>query len=116
MKINCILIFAVIVYFSLLSCTKKGSVNYNAGGTLPSKIISILPGKFDPSDVTFFRGNYVTFSNLTDQNHKLLSTDSTINSGIIEKGKPYTLQFLNEGVYNYRCTEHNEQGIIRIVN
>lgn len=112
------IIYILILVFSLglFSCTKKGSENYNAGGNIPSKIISILPGKFNPSTITLFKGTNVTFTNLTDQSHKLLSPDSTINSGIIEKGKSYTLQFLNVGTYDYQCTLHNEQGSVQIVN
>ena len=116
MKIKYILLAGFLFTSFLLSCTKKGSENYSAGGNLPSRIISILPDKFNPSSVTLYKGTNVTFTNLTDQSHKLLSPDSTINSGIIEKGKSYTLQFLNVGTYDYQCTLHNEQGTIQIVN
>jgi plastocyanin len=116
MKIKYILFLGCLLTSVLLSCTKKGSENYNAGGNIPSRIISILPGKLNPSSISYYKGTNVTFTNLTDQSHKLLSPDSTINSGVIEKGKSYTLQFLNVGTYDYQCTLHNEQGSIQIVN
>lgn len=117
MKFNYILIFGLILIMVIFSCTKKGSGNYNAGGLLPSKNIAIIQGKFNPEDISFPRGNYVTFSNLTDQNHTLCSSDLiTIDSVVIEKGKSFTLHFQNAGVYQYHCIEHNEQGVIRVEN
>lgn len=117
MKINFILIFGLSLFTVLLSCTKKGTVNYSSGGTLPSKNIAIIQGGYSPNDVTLPRGTYVTFSNLTDQNHNLLSSDlTTLDSVFVEKGKSYTHQFQNAGIFEYRCIDHSEQGVIRISN
>ena len=117
MKIKLLVLLVVICIVLNYACTKTGNENFNSGGNIPSQIISILPDKFNPSTVTYYKGTYVTFSNLTDKSHKLLSVDSTINSGLIEKGKSYTLQFLNAGTYDYKCTEHtNEAGTVQIDN
>ena len=117
MKIKLLVLLVTFCLILIYSCTKKGTENFNAGGNIPSQIISILPNKFNPSSVTYYKGTYVTFSNLTDKSHKLLSVDSTINSGTIEKGKSYTIQFLNTGIYDYKCTEHTgEVGTVQIIN
>lgn len=102
--------------FILGACKKTNTENFYAGGQVPSKYVYLFDDKFSPANVTYYRGAYVTFSNLSTRTHKLISTDSTINSGLIAPGKSHTLQFLNIGTYDYHCTEHNEQGTIEIIN
>lgn len=116
MKIFLSLIGGLAFTFSLVSCSKTSTENFNSGGTVPVKYIYLLEDKFTPVNATYYMGAYVTFTNQSTKTHKLISTDSTIRSGMIAPGTSYTLQFLHAGIYDYRCTEHNEQGVIEIIS
>ncbi len=116
MKIFLSLIYCLVISFLLISCSKTSTENFNSGGGVPAKYIYLLEDKFTPVNVSYYKGAYVTFTNQSTKTHKLLSTDSTIRSGMITPGTSYTIQLLNAGIYDYRCTEHNEQGVIEIIS
>lgn len=88
-------------------CDKDDQGYPDAGGLLPTNYVSITGGGFNPSLLTLFGGNSVTFVNSTSQNHRVVSDDSsTILSGIIAPQKSYYWKKDIEGTFPYHCSIH----------
>jgi len=69
--------------------------------------VSIKNGAFDPSSLTVPVGTVVEWHNQDGAAHRIVSSIQGIfDSGVIDPGKKYSLNFNNAGTYVYYCSLH----------
>lgn len=69
--------------------------------------INIEDGKYNPSNINIEPDEKVKWTNNTNQDHTVSSTDQiTFNSGILKPGETYEYMFKEKGIYGYECELH----------
>jgi amicyanin len=61
---------------------------------------------FSPSTLTVTAGTEVTWTNIDDIPHNVVSGDKTVKSRLLEKDEKFTFTFAKPGTYSYVCTLH----------
>lgn len=72
--------------------------------------ISMNASAFSPSNVTINSGTKVTWTNNDTTNHTVTADNGSYNSGPLQPGQSYSLNFTTKGEYTYYCTYHGGPG------
>lgn len=92
---------------AVCSCSQNDELFDAQGGTLPTNYILIKDGVFTPDAITVAAGSSFTFVNETNDEHSIVSDDSSaILSGIIRVNSSYYYKKDTVGVIRYHCGQH----------
>lgn len=90
----------------------------------PVEIIEIRNGVLETPELTIAPGTVVVIDNKDKTNHRMLFAPDPINnlvdnftSTVIKPGDRWGAEFLEPGVFPYKCTLHpeKEHGVVRVV-
>lgn len=102
-----VLISCFFIISAVCSCSQNDELFDAQGGTLPTNYILIKDGVFTPDAITVAAGSSFTFVNETNDEHSIVSDDSSaILSGIIRVNSSYYYKKDTFGVIRYHCGQH----------
>jgi len=86
-----------------------------ADGHATAHTVVIKDFAFNPANITIKAGDSITFINEDGARHSATDVNGAFDTGLLAKGESVTLTFGGEGMFNYRCTPHqNMRGTITI--
>lgn len=102
----------------LISCSKSTDDLPPATADTSTHKISIMASQFDPARLDMLQGTSITWTNNDSVAHSVVSNDGTsFNSGTLNPGQTYHLQFLAGGAFQYHCGIHpSVEGVIYVIN
>lgn len=71
----------------------------------PSQIV-IESFAFEPRDLTVAPGTTVTWVNMDETPHTVVTDDKAIRSGALDTGDQFSFRFDSTGTYAYHCSLH----------
>lgn len=103
-----------IIAAGIYSCTKSADDFTGNGGGLITHYILAKDSSFSPTVLTLQMGNSITFVNDTENEHSIVSDDSsTILSGVILPHNSYYFRKDTVGTIRYHCGKHpSVKGVI----
>ena len=102
-----VLISCFFIISAVCSCSQNDELFDAQGGTLPTNYILIKDGVFTPDAITVAAGSSFTFVNETNEEHSIVSDDSSaILSGIIRANNSFYFKKDTVGVIRYHCGQH----------
>jgi plastocyanin len=69
-------------------------------------LINVKNFMFAPASMTVKAGASVTWTNMDQEPHTVVSSDGLFRSGAIDTGESFTFKFEKPGTYQYVCTIH----------
>ena len=106
MKNTKLLTLILVAVFIVNACTKHEGYT-PAGGNLPTNYITVLPdGRIKPTSLTVASGSSITFVNMHNKPHRILSldADSSIYTTVIPPDSSFF--YKNDtllGTFTYKC-------------
>ena len=101
------LFISLLIISTVYSCSQNDELFDAQGGTLPTNYILIKDAAFTPDVITVATGSSFTFVNETNDEHSIVSDDSSaILSGIIRVNSSYYYKKDTVGVIRYHCGQH----------
>lgn len=88
------------------------------------EVIEISKGVLNTPDITIAPGTVVIIDNKDNANHRLVfppdhanNVASDFTSTVIQSGQLWGAEFLDPGIYPYKCTLHpeKEHGVVKVV-
>jgi hypothetical protein len=93
----------------LSACQKDDRTYDEGGGQLPGQYFIINNRSISPNTISLSSGNNLIFLNRSNENHHLISQDSTINTGPIVPGGYHMWTGDNDGLFMVKCVFHPEE-------
>ena len=80
------------------------------------KIFDSFPG-YDKSTLKIKVGDTIVWTNVGEVDHTVTSSDNDFNSGPMQPGQTYSMQFNTPGIFNYYCMFHSGwmHGIVNVL-
>jgi plastocyanin len=96
-----------------ISVHKPGETNTNSPRQLVDpqpapKAVSIGDNFFEPADAAIEPGDTVTWTNNGTMPHTVTAENGLFDSGVLDPGESYTVDFDGQGRVTYYCTIHPE--------
>jgi plastocyanin len=96
-----------------ISVHKPGETNTNSSRQivdpqLTPKAVSIGDNFFEPADAAIEPGDTVTWTNNGTVPHTVTAENGLFDSGVLDPGESYTVDFDGQGRVTYYCTIHPE--------
>jgi plastocyanin len=76
-----------------------------AEGTEPTKIV-VKDFMFNPTPLTVKAGSTVTWTNMDDEPHTVVSDSGIFKSGGIDTNESFSFRFDKPGTYHFTCSIH----------
>ena|SRR5579872_3421749 len=61
---------------------------------------------FDNQNIAISAGQSVTWTNMGSMQHSVTADDASFDSGLVDPGNTFSMEFDNPGTYTYHCTPH----------
>jgi plastocyanin len=111
MKVNALLIMAVLLASSLAGCSTDNTDVSTETGDSPGDVsasdsIAISGNAFSPSELTIAVDDKVTWTNSDGVSHTATADDGTFDSGNLAKDDSYSYTFTTAGTFAYHCNIH----------
>jgi plastocyanin len=74
----------------------------------PARVVSIGDNFFEPADAAIEPGDTVTWTNNGAVPHTVTAENGLFDSGALDPGESYTVNFDGQGTVTYYCTLHPE--------
>ena len=74
----------------------------------PARLVSIGDNFFEPADADIEPGDSVTWTNNGTVPHTVTAENGLFDSGVLDPGESYTVDFDGQGTVTYYCTIHPE--------
>ena len=74
----------------------------------PARAVSIGDNFFEPADAAIEPGDTVTWTNNGAVPHTVTAENGLFDSGVLDPGESYTVDFDGQGTVTYYCTIHPE--------
>jgi plastocyanin len=74
----------------------------------PARVVSIGDNFFEPADAAIEPGDTVTWTNNGAVPHTVTAENGLFDSGVLDPGESYTVDFDGQGMVTYYCTIHPE--------
>jgi plastocyanin len=73
--------------------------------------VTMQPQSFAPAELHVAPGTSVTWTNPTAVEHTVTADDGSFDSGNVEPGAVFAMEFDTPGRYQYYCQQHGEPGL-----
>ncbi len=100
------LLFAIIPVLLLCAANPAGAGQEAATGSSQATTIVIDNFTFQAAMLTVTPGTRVTWVNRDDVPHKVVSTDKTFSSPVLDTDGRFSYTFTTPGTYEYFCSIH----------